>query len=65
MAFLERYCSPIYLTTIDTLPFTQALFPYQPSYALEIITANILDVDDLSTNDNHSFHDALTDVFAT
>ena len=32
---------------------------------MKYITKDILDVDDLSTNDNHSFHDALTDVFAT
>ncbi len=65
IAFLERYCSATYLTTIDTLPFTQALFPYQPSYALEIITNNILDTAELQFNENHSFHDALTDVLAT
>lgn len=65
IAFLERYCSVKYLTIIDTLPFTQALFPYQQSYALEIITKNILDTNEMASNEDHSFHDALTDVFAT
>lgn len=65
MSFLERYCTPTHYTTIDTLPFTQALFPYQQSYALEIIANNILDPKERPNAEDGNFHDALIDVLAT
>lgn len=49
------------LTIIDTLPLAQSLYPYLPSYSLEIIAKHITDT-------NHEwaqFHDALTDSIIT
>lgn len=58
LAFLKRYGKYDYYTSVDTLPLAQALYPYLPSYALEIIAHHIL-----GKQANHTswFHDANID----
>lgn len=56
IAFLKRYGIWNFYTSIDTLPLSQTLKPYLPSYALEIIAHAILKKDTKKW-----YHDALVD----
>ncbi len=58
IAFLERYGIDTYYTSIDTLGLSQALIPYLPSYALEIIATHLLGA---KVSENEWFHDAGVD----
>ena len=62
--FLSRYLEDewgvVCYTSIDTLSLSQALFPYQQSYALEILAQNLL-----PPSDKTNYHDALTDTLVT
>lgn len=60
IAMIQRYGRYDMYTYIDTFPLSQSLYPYLPSYALEILWKNIL-----STPPTVQFHDALGDSILT
>ncbi len=60
ISLLNRYWAYEMLTSIDTLPLSQSLYPYLQSYALEILAKNIL-----SDFTKVAFHDALADSKVT
>ena len=60
ISLLQRYGTYDMFTSIDTLPLAQSLYPYLPSYALEILAKSIL-----STLPKVTFHDALWDSIVT
>lgn len=66
LRFLQRYAKAYYYTTIDTFPLAQALMPFSPSYALEVLAKNLkapVNASNIQLSASH--HDALYDAYAT
>lgn len=64
---MERYMSVVIHAAIDTFPLAQALMPFSPSYALEVLAKGVLPKDPESELPGLtvSYHDALYDAYAT
>lgn len=54
-----------FLTSIDTLPLAQALMPFSPSYALEVLERSLDKKHIEKTDIEGTNHDALYDAYAT
>ena len=42
ISILQQYLQPRYFTSIDTFPHAQAMMPFSPSYALEVLEKSII-----------------------
>lgn len=64
---LVRYMDVRFMTTLDTFPLAQALMPFSPSYALEVLAKGVIpsNIENELPGLSASYHDALYDAYAT